>query len=257
MNVKAKSYNSLSDMFLLLNRDIILHPEEYVSDVPGAAAYIRPLLLSSSSTEFNMNISEMSYGSNKFNRLRNTYISQEAFIEFKEKIKKQKGCSCTFYFNQVKKKQGTTSDNGPCLVAMIFTRPNKKSEWDTVDVIYRSTQLNRIFCVDLLLISKFIDEVPGGAGIKKVRFYIPQPWQSIIILPGYFKTFGVDETDINSDHWYHRKLRNDIKRLYRDPKNVSSYKSVKRAQLNYFGVGEWKPLDQDKYHIQNPSFTNT
>lgn len=251
MNIKAKSYKSLSDMFLLLNRDIILHPEEYVSDVPGAAAYIRPLLLSSSSTEFNINISDMCYGSNKFKRLRNTYISQEAFIEFKEKLKKQKGCSCTFYFNQHKKKQGTTSDNGPCLVAMIFTRPSKKDNWNTVDVIYRSTQLNRIFCVDLLLISKFIEEIPGGAGIEKVRIYIPQPWQSIPILPGYFKMFGVDETDIDSNHWYHKKIRKDIEKLYSDPNKLSSYKSVKRAQLNYFGVKEWAQLDQDKYHIQD------
>lgn len=251
MNIKAKSYNSFTDLFLLLNRDIILHPEEYVGSVQGATAYIRPLLLSSSSAEFNFNISELNYGKNKFNRLRNTYISQEAFIEFKEKFKKQKGSSCTFYFNQTKKKQGTTSDNGPCLIAMVFTRDNRKSEWNTVDVIYRSTQLNRIFCADLLLISKFLEEIPGGVGINKIRFYIPNPWQSTNIIPGYFKTFGVDETDICTEHEYHRSIRNKIKTLYQNPNKLSNYKYVKRAQLNYFGLKTWQRLDQDQYHIQD------
>lgn len=250
MNPKYKRYKSLTDLYLLLNRDIILHPEEYVEKVPGAAAYIRPLLLESSSSEFNLNISNMCYSKNKFNRLKNTYISQDELKRFKEKVKVQTGMSVTFYFNQEKKKQGTTSDNGPCLISIVLTRPDKRSKWDTATLMYRTTQLNRIFAVDMLLVSKFIQELPDNCEIQTVRLFIPQPWQNVTIMPAYLKLFNVREDEIDSDHPYHEKLRMAFKRNFMDPKKLSSYKLVKREQMKYFGLKTWPDLDQDNYHVQ-------
>lgn len=244
----VRRYKDLSQLFLGINREIATNAPELLTHSTLQVGYCKPLYLEAEEPRFGINMAELQYTARKFSKLKQTYVDQEELKFFKAKIREQKGLSCTFYFKNRKARQGSNSDNGPCLIAIVVTRPKKNGIWDTAHIYYRSTQINRIFGIDLLLISKFVEELPDCCDVHKCCFHIPQPWQAAMYLPAQQGLFKFKVEDM-AEGTYKQQFEDNIERMYSGQK--SSYKAARRMQEIYYGERHYQMVDQNIFKLED------
>lgn len=244
----CRTYKDLDHLFIGINKEFATDPDTMAIKKTSMVIYGKPFYMEADSPRFTLNISKLQYGNMKFNRLKKDYIDQEELKFFKNKIQDQKGLSCTFYFNKRKEKRGASSNNGPCLIAIVLTRESRSSKWEQATVYYRASQINRIFGVDLLLISKFIKELPECCEIKKISIFIPNPFHSISYLPVQEKLFGFTKDDIIGQENKER-YQGIVNRFYMG--QHSNYAVRNRMQMAYYGERVWKKIDQESLTLED------
>ena len=170
-----KIYKDFDDLYLSLNWNLLNYPEEYIRDYSAHYYFLKPLYITTNSYEINLDFSFLGYRENKFYMLRNTYLNLDSWIDFKNKIKKSRSRSITFYFNQVKK-TGINSDNSPCILEMVFSRDNRDKPYNEVTILYRAVEINRTFLLDLVLFNKRLYDIKDLTDVKKVNFFFVYPF---------------------------------------------------------------------------------
>ena len=243
-----KSYKDFTDLFNGILNDIVFHIEEYEDGNTGTNYYIKPMILKCYSSKCDLNLGDFNYSLIKMRYLVNKYIDLEELKSFKNHLENCTGTSLTYYFKLKKPKQGTTTDNGPCLLNIVLTRVSRKSKWTRCFINYRTTEINRRFGADLILFSKFIEELPSCCEINEIYMNLPKAYLNLRYLTTQVAIHCLDE---NID--MHKKLLKEYYQMSDKKREHSSYKSKRKIErilrgeekANKVDISEFKILKED------------
>lgn len=240
----VREYENFDELFFGLNREIITNPWNIIDYSRGIQGYVDNVFLKSKTSDCTLDLSKFGYKLGKWEHLLRTYIDWDELVKFKEKLAHSSSLSLTYYFKQKK------VNNGSCLIAIVLTRDNRKSNWNKVNVMHRTTEWQRRFAADLVLVHHFINELPWDiCDIKEVTFYMAQSYSSGMFINGYFNIFGVKREDLDYDHPWIKSLDSNYKRFFQDESQLNSYKALQRMQRLYFGLDVFPPIPIDSLSI--------
>ena len=244
MYIFTETFNNFSDLFHeIMNRivnDISLHAEN-----TGTNLYLQPMIISSKSSELDLNLGDFDYTITKMKYLVNKYIDIEELKKFHEKLINSSGTSLTFYFKTIKPKQGTTTDNGPCLLNITLTRETRKSKWTKCFINYRTTEINRRFAADLILFNKIINELPSCCELNEFFLILPKSYVNL----RYFSTQVNMDLFENTEIDIFKKMRKEYLKMKDVNNNFSTYKSKNRIEKKLRGLTKSEKVNLDDFKI--------
>ena len=233
----TREYEDFDDLFVGLVQEILREPEllDYTNGING---FIENLYIHCKDYSCTLNLGTFGYRENKWRALIGTYVGLEELQTFKEKLRTNRGTSLTFYFNRKK------MHNGSCLIAIVLTRNNRNKPWQRCNVLYRTTEIQRRFAADLVLVNRFITELPKDCcDIQDVTFYFPLAYISALYINGYYDYFEVPMDELDEDHPWTRSLLRKHERWFSDPNiEESKYKSMVRMTRMYYGKTTYDDL---------------
>ena len=245
----VKSYKDFTDLFNGILNDIVFNIKEYEDGNTGTNYYIKPMILKCFSSKCDLNLGDFNYSLIKMKYLVNKYIDLEQLKEFKNHLENCTGTSLTYYFKMKKPKQGTTTDNGPCLLNVVLTRLSRKSKWNRCFINYRTTEINRRFGADLILFSKFIEELPKCCEIEEIYLNLPKCYLNLRYL-----TTQIPWEYLDSEIDMHKKLLKEYHQMSDKGRKHSSYKSKCKIERILRGeekadkvdISDFKILEKEK-----------
>lgn len=245
----VKSYKDFTDLFNGILNDIVFNIKEYEDGNTGTNYYIKPMVLKCFSSKCDLNLGDFNYSLIKMKYLVNKYIDLEQLKEFKNHLENSTGTSLTYYFKMKKPKQGTTTDNGPCLLNVVLTRLSRKSKWNRCFINYRTTEINRRFGADLILFSKFIEELPKCCEIEEIYLNLPKAYLNLRYL-----TTQIPWEYLDSEIDMHKKLLKEYHQMSDKGRKHSSYKSKCKIERILRGeekadkvdISDFKILEKEK-----------
>lgn len=243
-----KAYSDFDELFMELNRGFLLNPQEFISYTQNIQGFNNDVILTCKSHHCTLDLATFGYKKGKWPHLLRTYIDWEQLKTFKEKIGKVSGMSYTFYFNQ--KKQ----NNGSCLLSVVLTRQKRKGPWTKMNVLWRTSESQRRFAADLVLIHTFINELPQEhCDIQDITFFFNQIYCSGMFINGYLKYFGVDRKTVDKiakHHPWHKSIMSNYNRFFSSVDQLHSYKALQRMQKLHFGLEEFDPIPIESLSIE-------
>ena len=241
--MKVRKYENFDEMFLKLNQEILLHPDEMLDYTTGTLGYMDNIFVACKTWECNLDLSNFGYAKNKWGHLLRTYINYDKLLEFREQLKTATGLSLTYNFNQKE------INNGSCLIAIVLTRKDRKKAWTKCNVVYRTTETQRRMAADLCLVHHFIKELPECCEIERVTFYMAQCYTHANFINGYFSYFGVPYEQLNKNHPWTKSLLNARKANYLSGSRITTYQSMARMQKLCMGITKYEPVPCEKLSI--------
>lgn len=240
------NYNNFTDLFLDINKKIIEEPQKYTEGRNGNQFYLPFSIFTTKSCECNINLSELCYTKSKIGILSRTYINKETLEKFKNHLRICKGTSITYYFNNIKLKQGTTGNNGPCIISIVFTKENRQDKYFTeANIYYRTTEINRRFYADLVLFNLFMKEMPEDlVKIKKYRIIIPK---AIFHTKNVLFNLNLFDVDLEIDNPITKQIKHHLDKF--EEHGLYNYKSVRRIQRHLNNDLEYKDVDMESLSI--------
>lgn len=259
--MKIYKLKDLTEVYYHINRDFLVNPSEVISYSRGVQSFADDLIIEVQSSDLELNLYKIGFNPDrKWNHLIRSYIEGADYLGFWEKVKKSTGTSLQFRF---KNREGP---NGPCLIALVLTRDNSKGPWTAVKVMWRTAELHRKFAADLVLVNKFLTEIPteceANIKIKKITFFLAQAFQSSRLIGPLIPSFCTeDELDI--EHSYPNRALDHYNKVYKDPNRPTlKFAPAQRMQLLYDNLQagtlpDWSPdevslrdevLKQIEYH---------
>lgn len=235
-------YADFDDLFFELNQDILLSPSKYISKMSGSNGKVPFMVIELDSWECDLDLADMFYTKNKFNKLLESYLDKETWLQFKDKLGTTKSTACTLYFKQSKPKRGSASGNGPCLLSIVLTRIKRTDKWNEATISYRTTELNRRFAADLVLFNRIMDELPSCCDIEKVNMVIPGSYVSGMVMAGQLNLFGVERKDIETQEPFHKALQKKLDGVLQPDHKLSPYKAMARIQRAVNGQRTYKSV---------------
>ena len=239
-----KSYKDFTDLFYGILNDITFNIKEFEDGNTGTNYYIKPMVLKCFSSNCDLNLGDFNYSLIKMRYLVNKYIDLEELKSFKNHLENCTGTSLTYYFKLKKPKQGTTTDNGPCLLNIVLTRVSRKSKWTRCFINYRTTEINRRFGADLILFSKFIEELPSCCEINEIYMNLPKAYLNLRYLTTQVAIHWLDE---NID--MHKKLLKEYYQMRDKEREHSSYKSKRKIERILRGEEKADKVDISEFKI--------
>lgn len=240
----VKSYKDFTDLFKGILNDIVFNIKEYEDGNTGTNYYIKPMVLKCFSSKCDLNLGDFNYSLIKMKYLVNKYIDLEQLKEFKNHLENCTGTSLTYYFKMKKPKQGTTTDNGPCLLNVVLTRLSRKSKWNRCFINYRTTEINRRFGADLILFSKFIEELPKCCEIEEIYLNLPKAYLNLRYL-----TTQIPWEYLDSEIDMHKKLLKEYHQMSDKGRKHSSYKSKCKIERILRGEEKADKVDISEFKI--------
>jgi hypothetical protein len=239
----VRKYKDFDELFLNLTKEVLENPNilDYWSGILG---YIDNLVLATKTWDCTLDLSNFGYTKGKWNQLLRTYVDYDSLLLFREKIKNMSGLSYTYYFKQKK------VNNGSCLIGIVLSRKDRKEKWTKVNVLYRTTEIQRRFAADLVLIHHFINELPEEVcDIQRVIFYMPQSYISAMVINGYYDYFGVPRDSLDNSHPWIKSLVSVHKRSFLPGSRITTYQSMARMQKMALGMSRFEKMPIENFGI--------
>lgn len=241
-----ENYNNFDDLFLNINKNIIEQADKYIEFENWNQFYLPFCILETNSCKCSLDLGRFGYTNNKIKMLIKTYIDYEKYETFKKHLYTCKGTSLTLYFKNVKPKQGTTGNNGPCIISMVFTKKYRNDkQFSEVNIYYRTTEINRRFYADLCLFYLIMKEMPSDiVNIEKYRIIIPK---------AFFHTktvlFNLDifNANIDVDNSVTKQIKKHLIKF--NSNNPITYKSHDRIRRKMIGELTYEPVILDDLFI--------
>ena len=242
-----KKYNDFDELFFSFNKEIIENPEEYIEDLDICSGYLPFTCIEVNSYKCTLNLGDVFYTKRKFPNLIKIYINLDKLKEYKINLLNSKGTSLTYYFNQEKRNSGKMKSNGPCIISVTLTRPNRKSNWNEINIFYRTAELTRRFAADLVLFHIFIKELPNCCKIEKIRFLISKPYLSTMTASAQLEFFKIDLKKFKN-HSIQKSILKQIE-MAKNKTQFSKFKSRAIIQEKILGLDNYEFIDIKQLHI--------
>lgn len=237
------TYKNFDDMYYNVNREFFLHPE-MITTLLSDSGYVENVVIGCKSWKCTLDLSMVGYKKTKWGHLLNTYIDYDELVKFKEKLDKVTGVSFTFYFKQKKK------NNGSCLIAIVFTRQNRLSKWTGMKVLYRATETQRRMAADLVMLNRFITELPECCDIKNVVFMMAFMYCDARFINGFFDYFNIDRSTLDYTNPFIRQLKTGFERYFQKDSEMSKFMSLATMQRLYLGIDKYEPVNIEELSIK-------
>lgn len=242
----VEKYLDFNDLYHNYNKKILLNSSQYINYVKGRNAYLYTSLIETKNYDCDINLGDLIYTKSKFYKLINSYLDLKEWDIFKEKLKNTKGNSLTFYFKTIKKQSGSSSNNGPCILSMVFIR--EKNTFNKVFIYYRSCEINRRFGADLIFFHHLLKDLKEITNLNSINFVFPLSYVCLYNIHLTLKLENVDMDEITDRVFssFIKKFRNEVL----NSKKLSSYKLCKRMQLLILNKIEMKKINMNELSLR-------
>lgn len=191
-----REYKDFNEAYLELNREILQKPQlvEYLNTTMGGIDNINLEIQSSKCDK--IDLGALGYKIGKWTHLVKTYLGPDKVEELRHLGENIGGLSVGFDFLR------KTTHNGACMVGIILSRHKRGQPWDTLTVIWRTTELQRRWAADLILIHRIAELIPNS-NFKRFQFQMATAYQSAMyIIPLVTPVFGLKIKDLDPNHFY-------------------------------------------------------
>jgi len=251
MQSNIHTFKDLDETFQVLNRKILHHPGDHVEFIRGSQGFVEDLMIKVEELKSTLDLAQIAYDPpTKWKMLVRDYIDPEEYLEFWDQLTKVTGTSFQFRF---RKRKGP---NGPCLIAMVFTRATSRVPWTRVKVFWRTAELQRKWGADLVLLSNMFDQVPTQVKdliqIEQATLVLAQAFQSWRQVGPLLHLFVDDIEELDQEHTYTKRAIDSYHRVYNDPDAPKAkYAPVARMQAFHKARknGEIEHTDSSKLNI--------
>lgn len=203
-----RSYKDFNEAYLELNREILRNPSlvEYLNTTMGG---IDQICLEIESPKCDkIDLGALGYKQNKWDHLVKTYLGPDKVEELQHFGENIGGLSAGFDFLR------KTTHNGACMREIIISRHKRGKPWDTITVIWRTTELQRRWAADLILISRIMELIPNS-DFKRIQLQMATAYQSAMyIIPLVTPVFGMKIKDLDPNHFYTKVIITREKKYY-------------------------------------------
>lgn len=171
------------------------------------------------------------YTKSKWTHLIGTYLGKKKIQELKDLGKGVSGLSIGFDFLR------KTTGNGACMLGIVLTREKRKASWTRATIVWRTTELQRRWAADLILIHRMLELIPN-TDFKGVDLYMVSAYQSAMyIIPLLEPVFHVDPEELSTEHPYTDMIITRRKKYYLAEENphkmLASGERMIRLYKNY------------------------
>lgn len=194
-------YKDFNEAFMKINQSILLDPNKFIDDLATTMGLINQGLFMEieSSKCDRINLGALGYKKQKWSHLVRTYIGDRV-KELKGFGLNIKGLSAGFDFNR----KGT--GNGSCLREILISRNKRGKPWNTITVVWRTTELQRRWAADLIFIHRIMELIPNSE-FTKINLYMSTAYQSAMyIIPLVGPVFKLKIEDLDPQHFYTRVI---------------------------------------------------
>lgn len=252
-----KVYENLDQAWKDINKEFLVRPHEIIEYERGAQGFVEDLIFKVKSPTTTIDLNSVAFtAGNKWSHLIRSYIEPQEYREFWENVLSSRGTSLQFRF---KHREGP---NGPCLIALVLTRPASGVPWTKAKMFWRTAELQRKWAADLVLIHNIFREVPEEAKdmiqIEEITCVLAQAFQSWRqVGPLIYHFCEYDE--LEKEHSYTQKVITSMEKVYdSDPQPAIKFAPVRRMQKYHLSRKEgtlpeavmpedlsiWKALEQ-------------
>lgn len=211
-----RQYENFEQAYLGLNQEILRNPSliEYLNTTMGG---IDQVIIQTTSKECgNLNLGALGYKINKWDHLVKTYLGPDKIEELKHLGENISGLSAGFDFLR------KTTHNGACMREIIISREKRKKPWDTLTVVWRTTELQRRWMADLILISRMAELIPN-TNFTKFNLVLTTCYQSAMyIIPILKPVFNIDTSELDPKNPYTKVIITREAKYYKPDKHEHS-----------------------------------
>lgn len=189
------SYDDFNEAYIELNKLLLLHPEHitYLNTTMGGLDNIFLTIKSPKCDK--INLGALGYKKQKWAHLVRTYVGGK-LSELRSLGENVKGLSAGFDFNR------KNSGNGSCLREILIGRQKRNKPWDTITIVWRTTELQRRWAADLIFIHRIMELIPNS-NFGRIQLYMNTAYQSAMyIIPLIKPVFGLEIKDLDPKHFY-------------------------------------------------------
>lgn len=203
-----REYSDFNEAFFQFNQEILRNPK-LLSGMCNTMGMLRQVIMEIPSPKCDLiDLGALGYREGKWANLVRTYLGPKV-EELKTLGEGVSGLSYSFDFLRKK------SHNGSCMTSIDISRDKRKTPWNTLTVKWRTTELQRRWGADLILIARMAELIPN-ANFTRFQFQMTSAYQSAqYIVPLVKPVFDVDWGEIKLTHPY-TKLILRRKELYYD-----------------------------------------
>lgn len=209
LSLITRHYKNFNDAFLGINRDIMKKPRMFINALNTTMGMVKPMMINCETSQCDqIDLGALGYKPGKWSHLVKTYLGPEKIEELKHLGENCGGLSVGFDFLR------KTTHNGACMREIIISRHKRKKPWDTINVFWRTTELQRRWAADLILISRIMELIPNS-DFKEIHLWLPTSYQSAMyIIPLVTPVFGMRIEDLDPNHFYTKVIITREKKYY-------------------------------------------
>ncbi len=189
-------YKDFNEAYYETNR-LLLQKPELIDYRNATMSCIDNVFITCETTKCDeIDLGAMGYTKGKWSHLIRTYLGPGKVEELKQLGTKVSGLSVGFDFLR------KTSGNGACMLSIVLGREKRKTPWTKATVIWRTTELQRRWAADLILIHRMLELVPN-AKFGVVDLYMASAYQSAMyIIPLLKPIFHIEPETLDPEHPY-------------------------------------------------------
>lgn len=217
-----RTYKDFNEAYIKLNQEILGNPQlvQYLNTTMGG---IDDIYLEVKSPKCDkIDLGALGYKSGKWAHLVKTYLGPDKIVELEKLGTKERGLSVGFDFLR------KTTNNGSCLRGLIISRQKRGKPWNKITVFWRTTELQRRWAADLILIYRIMELIPNSE-FTDIRLVIPTSYQSAMyIIPLVKPVFNMNIDDLDPNHFYTKVIITREKKYYKP--DVSPHKMLSSGE---------------------------
>ncbi|MGL4253982.1 MAG: hypothetical protein ACRCR2_08060 [Fusobacteriaceae bacterium] len=202
-----REYKTFGDCFLGINKEALNNPD--IAHYMSSRVLFNNLIIKVDNTNCDgIDLGKLAYKKGKWPHLLRTYVDMDKLKQFYKEIQDAKVTTFSFDFN--------TSDTGKggCIKSMVFTRNAMgKKKFNSVKIIWRTTELMRKFAPDLIMIARILEQCPM-LDLDEIILIIPQAYHSVLYMVPFTDVvfdFNIDTDCKPKKYPYHQQLINRSK----------------------------------------------
>lgn len=189
-------YRDFNEAYYGVNRLILKKPEvlDYRNATMGGVNNV--FITCKKTTCDKIDLGATGYKSGKWTHLVGTYLGPDKIEELKVLGEGVSGLSVGFDFLR------KTTGNGACMLGIVLSREKRRAPWTRVTITWRTTELQRRWAADLILIHRMLELIPNTE-FDEIDLYMVSAYQSAMyIIPLLEPVFKVDPEELDTEHPY-------------------------------------------------------
>ena len=206
-------YKDFNEAYYHTNRLLLQNPE-LIGYRNATMGCLDNVFITCESTKCDkIDLGAIGYTRSKWTRLLSTYLGPGKIEELKQLGTKVSGLSVGFDFLR------KTSGNGACMLSIVLGRERRKTPWTKATIIWRTTELQRRWAADLILIHRILEQIPNTE-FERIDLYMASAYQSAMyVIPILKPVFGIVSSELDPDHPYTDMIIHREKKYYKVDEN--------------------------------------
>lgn len=232
-----REYDTFGECFIQINREALINPD--ITHYMSSRVLFNDLIIKVKNPDCTgIDLGKLAYKKGKWPHLLRTYVDMNKLKKFYEEIANPTVTTFSFDFK--------TGENGKggCIKSMVFTRNAMgKKKFNSVKVIWRTTELQRKFAPDLIMIARILESCPN-LELEEILLIIPQAYHSVLYMVPFTDVvfgFDIDKDCKPKKYPYHQQLLNRSKWFRPGHEPCKRMTTLRLQEWKWNIIDGWEP----------------